>query len=119
MTPWLILEANLHFNEKLKPIFTRDYRGDALTEGSDVYYGMHFVSAPPQVDPGESAIVRMVLRPYPIDPCVSFQPGKRISLKEGSVTRAEGVITSRREYNSAAKTIRDLSKELGGILNKP
>ncbi len=112
MTPWFILEAALHFNEKLKPIFPPNYRADVLTEGNDIYYGMHFVSAPAQVNPGESVVIGMILRAYPEDPCVSFQPGKKIFLKEGFLTRAEGVITNRREYESSAKILRDLIEEL-------
>jgi len=73
---------------------------------------MHFVSAPPRINPGEEVAVGMILRAYPTDPCISFQTGKKIFLKEGPLTRAEGIITDRREYKSSAKTLRQLIEDL-------
>jgi len=111
MTAWLILDVDLTFNDKLKPI-TSGYRGDLQASDSDIYYGMHFVSAPSTISPGDHLKMQMVLRAYPMDPCVSFQVGKRVLLKEGPLTRAEGVITGRREHESPANTLSELSRDL-------
>jgi len=71
MTAWLILDVDLTFNDKLKPI-TSGYRGDLQASDSDIYYGMQFVSAPSTISPGDHLKMQMVLRAYPMDPCVSF-----------------------------------------------
>jgi hypothetical protein len=113
MPVWLLVKAELRFNENLRPIFPRDNRPDLLAEGSDVYYGVHFVSAPAKVNPGDQAVVELVLRAFPRYPCSAFQAGKKVFLKEGpSLTRAEGIIIRRWEYESASTTIVELQKEL-------
>jgi predicted RecA/RadA family phage recombinase len=111
---WLLIQAELRFNENLRPIFPRDYRADLLAEGSNVYYGVHFISAPAKVSPGERIVADLVFRAFPKDPCVDFQVGKRVFLKEGPVlVRAEGSITRRWEHESTAKTLIELQQELG------
>jgi|SRR5580704_972992 hypothetical protein len=112
MSVWLVLEAKLHFNPNLRPIFPRDYRADATTENDEMYYGVHFVSAPHKVNPGDQVTVKMVLRAFPKDPCASFQVGKKIFLKEGPLTRAEGTITRREELTSPSNTILEVQREL-------
>jgi hypothetical protein len=111
MSEWLIIDVDLTFNEKLKPI-TNEYRADLQADGSKIYFGMHFVGAPALIRPGEHLQLRMVLRAYPKDPCADFQVGKKVFLKEGPLTRAVGTVLSRVEHESAARTISDLSKEL-------
>jgi len=109
---WLLVQAELRFNENLRPIFPRDYRPDLLAEASDVYYGVHFVSAPAKIDPGDQVVVELVFRAFPKDPCIAFQAGKRVSLKEGHLlVRAEGMITRRWEHESASKTLIELQQE--------
>jgi hypothetical protein len=104
--------VDLRFNEKLRPIFHRDYRADLLAEGSNVYYGVHFVSAPAKVNPGDQVVVELVFRAFSKDPCAAFQPGKKVFLKEGpSLIRAEGTIIRRWEHDSPG-TLTDLWKEL-------
>jgi predicted RecA/RadA family phage recombinase len=113
---WLLVKAELRFNENLRPIFPRDYRADLLAEGSDVYYGVHFISAPPKVNPGDRAVVDLTFRAFPKDACNAFQAGTRVFLKEGPVlVRAEGTITRRWEYESASKTLIELQQELGRL----
>ena len=55
-----------------------------------MYYGVHFVSAPHKVNPGDQVTVKMVLRAFPKDPCASFQVGKKIFLKEGPLDPSGG-----------------------------
>ncbi len=113
MPVWLLVQAELRFNENLRPIFPRDYHPDLLAEGSDVYYGVHFVSAPAKVNPGDQVVVDLVFRAFPKDRCAAFQAGKKVFLKEGpSLTRAEGSIVRTWEHESAAGTIVALQKEL-------
>jgi hypothetical protein len=109
---WLLIEAELRFNANLRPIFPRDYRPDLLAEGSDVYYGVHFVFAPAKVNPGDQLVVKLVFRAFPKDQCAAFQAGKKVLVREGPITRAEGTITRRWEHESASKTIVELQREL-------
>jgi len=94
MRKCLLIEAELSFNPKLRRI-TWDWRGDAITEGSTLYYGVHFVSAPATINPGDRIVAELLLRAYPEE---SFQVGERIWLKEGPLTRAEGTIIHRSEH---------------------
>jgi len=109
---WLLIEAELRFNENLRRIFPRNYHPDLLAEGSDVYYGVHFVSAPAQVNPGDQVVVKLVFRAFPQDPCAAFQVGTKVFMKEGPLTRAEGTIIRRWEHESASKTVIELQQEL-------
>jgi hypothetical protein len=111
MSEWLIIGVDLTFSEKLKPI-TNQYRGDLQPDGSEIYFGMHFVGAPALIRPGERLPVRMVLRAYPEDPCTDFQVGQKVFLKEGPLTRAVGIVLSRTIHQSHARTVLDLVKEL-------
>ncbi len=104
MSVWLIIEAELYFNEKLRPI-TNAYRGDLLAEGAQLHYGMHFLNAPASIRPGEYHKIQMLLRAYPEDKCADFQTDKKIFLKEGTLTRAEGIVLRRFEQESSAKSI--------------
>jgi len=109
---WLLVEVELRFNENLRPIFPRDYRPDLLAEGSDVYYGVHFVSAPAKVSPGDQVVAKLAFRAFPKDPCAAFQAGKKVFMKEGPLlTRAEGTIIRRWEHESPG-TLTDLQREL-------
>ena len=120
MPVWLLVQADLRFNEKLKPIFPRDYRADLIAEGTDVYYGVHFVSAPAKVNPGDQVVVQLVFRAFPKDACAAFQAGKKVFLKEGpSLTRAEGMIVRRWEHESASATLVELQKELAAAKSNP
>ena len=78
-----------------------------------MYYGVHFVSAPAKIDPGDQVVVQLIVRAFPKDPCIELQAGKQIFLKEGPLTRAEGAITRRWEHESTSKTIIELQRELG------
>ena len=112
MAAWLILEVELHFNQKLKPI-TSEYRADLQAEGAKTYYGMHFVGAPSIINPGECQKLQMILRAFPEDACADFQVGKKVFLKEGPfLVRAEGTVLQRFERESSAKTITQLAIEL-------
>lgn len=112
MPVWLLVQAELQFNENSKPVFPRDYRPNLLAEGSDVYYGMHFASAPAKVDPGDRVVVERVFRAFPEDPCAAFEAGKKVSLKDGPLSRADGVIIRRWEHESPSKTLAELRQEL-------
>jgi hypothetical protein len=72
MPVWLFAQVELRFNEKLKPIFPQNYRADLIAVGADVYYGVHFVSAPAKIDPGDKVVVELVFRAFPKDPL--FEP---------------------------------------------
>jgi hypothetical protein len=114
MPVWLLIRAELHFNSSLKPIIPRDYRADLLPEGSDVYYGVHFVSAPAQINPDDHVVVDLLVRAFPIDSCLALQAGTRVSLKEGpSLIRAEGAIACRWERETTSRTIIEAQRELG------
>jgi hypothetical protein len=106
-----LVQAKLQFNEKLRPIFPRDYRADLIAEGADVYYGVHFVSAPAKVNPGDQVVVELVFRAFPQDACTAFQAGRKVFLREGPLTRAEGAIIRRWEHESPG-TLADLRQEL-------
>ncbi len=111
MSTWLIIEAELHFNEKLKPI-TSAYRADLRPADNNIYYGMHFIVSPAVIQPGERLTVQMVLRAYPEDPCADFQVGKKILLKEGpTLIRADGIVLRRIEHESPAQTLLELRRE--------
>jgi hypothetical protein len=111
---WLLLRAELHFSCSLRPIFPRDYRADLLPEGSTVYYGVHFISAPAQINPGDHVVVEFLVRAFPIDSCLALQVGTEVSLNEGpSLVRAKGMITRRWEHETTATTIIELQRELG------
>ena len=112
MPVWLLIQAELQFNSRLGPIFPRDYRADLLPDGGDLYYGVHFVSAPAKIDPGDHVEATLLLRAFPIDSCIAFQAGKKVFLKEGSLLRAEGTITRRWEHETTAKTIIEVQREL-------
>ena|SRR5256885_799391 len=114
MNTWLFLEAQLRFSDRLRVITTRRYFADMQVEDNDLYHGMFFVSAPPQINPGEVVTVQIGMRNYPQDPCTEFQSGTRILLKEGPITRAEGSITRRWEHRSSAGTVIELQNELMG-----
>jgi len=60
MNTWLFLEAQLRFSDRLRVITTRRYFADMQVEDNDLYHGMFFVSAPPQINPGEVVTVQMV-----------------------------------------------------------
>jgi hypothetical protein len=111
MRQWLILDVDLKFVEGRSVVFPRDYRADVIAEGDDLYYGMHFVSGPAKVDPGDSVSAKIMLRAYPEVPCLSFQLRKRIWIKEGSLTRAEGIISGRTVYERLATIVTDFLKE--------
>ncbi len=115
MTVWLLLEAELRFNPSLKPIYPQNYRPDLQVKGNDLYYGVHFVSAPAKIDPGGQVVVQLIVRAFPKDPCVDFQAGKQVFLREGPLIRAEGTITRRREHESASKTLIELQRELAAV----
>jgi hypothetical protein len=113
MPTWLLLQRELRFNDKLKPIFPENYRPDLMPDGSDVYYGVHFVLAPAKIEPGDWLTVELIVRAFPIDLCEVLQRGQKVFIKEGlSLVRAEGVITRRREYESPATTLLALQKEM-------
>ena len=116
---WLLVQAELRFSENLRPIFPRDYRPDLLAEGTDIYYGVHFVSAPAKVNPGDQVVVELVFRGFPKDACAAFQAGKSVLLKEGPLTRAEGTITRRWEHESASRTLTELQQELAATKSNP
>ena len=107
-----MLEVDLHFNDKLKAISSA-YAGDMLTSGSEIHYGVHFLCAPPIIKPGDHVTIQLTLRTYPKDSCDVFQVGTNAFLKEGSQTRAEGVIKRRGEHQSQAETIATLYNEFG------
>ncbi len=113
MRTWLILEVALHFSEKPNPI-SNNYRGDLQPDGSNTYYGVHFISAPSTINPGDRLTLQVVLRAFPKDPCAAFQIGKEVLLKEGPFTRAEGVVKARREHESSTQTVLALVDELEG-----
>jgi len=113
MPAWLLLKTRLHFNPNLRPIYSNNYRPDLLPEGGDVYYGVHFVSAPNRVNPGDDIIAELLVRAFPRDPCIDLQAGKKILLTEGpTLTRAEGKIIRRWEFESPSRTILELQQEL-------
>ncbi len=113
MPSWLLLDVELRFVTGHGVIHSRDYRPDAVTEDDlGTYYGMHFIEAPSEINPGDHVSAKIFLRAFPKIPCLSFQPGKRILVKEGSMTRAEGIITARVEYESPATTVLQLQEEL-------
>jgi|ERR1051325_10432783 hypothetical protein len=113
MTSWLLLDVELQFVNQYRVIHSRDYRPDVITDdGSATYYGMHFISAPAKINPGDRVTAKIMLRAFPKDPCLLFQPGKKIFVKEGPVTRAEGIITERTVHESPAKTILEVQQEL-------
>ena len=113
MPVWLLLEAKLRFIQKLKPIFPQHFSPDLVAEGNDLYYGVHFVSAPAKVNPGDEVVAKLVVRAFPKDPCIALQAGKRVLLKEGpSLVRAEGTITRRWEHESTSETILEVQREL-------
>src|SRR5271169_5340844 len=116
---WLLLEAQLRFNPDLKSIFPQNYRADLLAEASDVYYGVHFVSAPSEIKPGDQVVAELLLRAYPKDPCIIFQAGQKVYLKEGPLVRAEGTILQRWEHESASRTVAELVKERAGSKSNP
>jgi len=107
-----MLEADLQFNKKLKPI-TSDYRALLQASSSGTYCGMLFTRAPKVINPGDNASVQMLLWAYPKDPCTDFQVGTKVLLKDSpGLTRAEGVITGRSEYLSPATNVQALLEEL-------
>jgi hypothetical protein len=108
---WLLVQVELQFNENLKSIFPREYRADLLAEGTDVYYGVHFVSAPAKVNPGDRVVAELVFRAFPKDQCAAFQTGRKVFLKEGPLTRAEGIVIRRWEHETPG-TLTDLRQEL-------
>jgi hypothetical protein len=110
---WVLLQAELRFNPSLKPIYPPHYHPDLQVKGNDLYYGVHFVSPPAKIDPGDQVVVELIVRASPDDPCIELQAGEQIFLKEGPLTRAEGAITRRWEHESTAKTIIELQRELG------
>ena len=113
MPTWLLLQVQLRFNPSLRPIFPPDYRADLLPDGSNVYYGVHFVSAPSEIKPGDELAVELMVRAFPQDPCTLLQTGRKVFLKEGpSLVRAEGTITHRWEHESASTTVIELLREL-------
>jgi hypothetical protein len=112
MPAWLLVQAELRFNENLRPVFPRDYRPDLLAEGNDVYYGVHFVYAPAKINPADQIVVELVFRAFPKDPCLAFQAGTKVYMKEGPLTRAEGTITRRWEHVSPSQTLLELQREL-------
>lgn len=114
MSIWLLLDVELQFENAIRTKISRDYWVDLMPEGSNVYYGMHFVSAPEEIHSGDRISGRVLLRAYPEDPCLSFQPGKKIFVKEGRTTVAEGVVTNRLEHNSQAVAVVEVLKELRG-----
>lgn len=119
MPLWLLLEAQLRFNPSLKSIFPENYRADLLADASDVYYGVHFVAAPSEIKPGDQVVAELLLRAYPEDPCIVFQAGKKVYLKEGSLVRADGTILRRWEHESDSRTLAELQKERAGSKSNP
>jgi len=111
MPIWLLLEANLRFNPSLRSTYPQKYRADLLPDGGDLYYGVHFVSPPLEIQPGDELLVELMVRAFPEDPCAAFQPGRKVFLKEGSIVRAEGRITRRWERESAARTVSEFLQE--------
>jgi hypothetical protein len=109
---WLILKTELQFGEMARPIFPHSYNPDLQPEGSELYYGAHFIQSPPQITSGEKLVAMLVVRAFPKDPCVEFQTGKRFFVKNGPLTRAEGTVLSRHEQESPSTTIRELQQEL-------
>jgi hypothetical protein len=89
MPIWLLLQASLRFNASSRSIYPQKYSADLLPEGGDVYYGMHFVSAPSEIKPGEELVVELMLPAFPEDPCAAFQPGRKVFLKEGRRSRVQ------------------------------
>jgi hypothetical protein len=78
MTSWLLLDVELQFANQYRSIRPRDYRPDVVTEDDLVtYYGMHFIVAPSEINPGDQVVARIMLRAFPGVPCLLFQPGKR------------------------------------------
>jgi hypothetical protein len=105
------VRAELRFSDKSKPVFPREYRPNLLAEGTDAYYGVHFVSAPAKIEPGERVVVELAFRAFPKDPCAAFQVGTRVFLKDGPLSRAEGTIIRRWEHENPG-TFDDLRQEL-------
>jgi len=115
-----MVEAQLGFNPRLKTIFPQTYRADLLPEGSDVAYGVHFVSGPPEIKPGDQHLVGLLLRAFPEDQCMVFQPGQKVFLKEGpNLVRAEGTITRRWEHESPSRTVIELLSEFAKAKHNP
>ena len=114
MNSWLLLDVELRFAEAIRTKISRGYSPDATTEDSNIYYGMHFVSAPQEIHSGDRITARILLRPFPKDPCLSFQPGRKIFVKEGHDTVAEGIIINRLEHKSSAATVLKVLQELSG-----
>jgi hypothetical protein len=109
---WLLVQAQLSFNPKLKTIYPKRYAADLLPESGRQHYGVHLVSQDTKIEPGEEVTAELLVRAYPKDACEELQPGKVVALKEGSLTRAEGRIIRRREYNSNSCTVSQLLQEL-------
>jgi hypothetical protein len=69
--------------------------------------------APSKVNPGDEIIAELLVRAFPKDPCTDPQAERKVFLKEGpALTRAEGEIIRRREFESSSKTISELQQEL-------
>jgi len=112
MPAWLMLEADFQFSDNLGPIRS-GYRADLQAHGSDLYYGVHFVSPPATIFQGDQLRLQMVVRAYPKDQCAPLSVDRRVFIKEGPLTKAEGVIRRRWEHQSQAESVTDLGKELG------
>jgi hypothetical protein len=109
---WLLLQVDLRFVEGRMPISPRGYHPDLQTRRENHYYGVHFVLAPEKISAGERLTATLVVRAFPKDPCTALQGGEEIFIKEGPLTRAEGTVISRQEYESSATTVVELLQEL-------
>jgi hypothetical protein len=112
VTAWLLLDVKLHFRDEINTKFPPKYWPDLAIEDCTPYYGMHFVSAPDQINPGDQITARVLIRAFPEDQCAGLQPGTKVFVKEGSQTIAEGDITTRIEHEGIATTVVGILEEL-------
>ncbi|HEX8814621.1 MAG TPA: hypothetical protein VF753_03895 [Terriglobales bacterium] len=111
MNQWLLLDVDLRFHEKSKPITNR-YRG-ILQGSSGTLYGMLFTRSPATMKARDEVSVQTLVWAFPQHPCTDLQDGGRVVLMDTpSLTRAEGVITKRHEYLSQESTIEGVFNEV-------
>jgi hypothetical protein len=115
MSTWLLLDVDLRFEDGIPAKTPRHYRPDMLAEGSSVYYGIHFVIAPEKIDFRDQVSARVLMRPYPDDPCLPFQPDVKVLIKEGNKTVAQGLVRNRMEYSSQAVGVVQVLEELRNL----
>ena len=112
MPVWLLVQVDLRLNDGSSPVYPQNYRPNMQVEGGGLYYGVHFVSGPAKLSSGEKAVVDLVFRAFPQDPCADFQVGRKVFLKDGPSPRAEGTILQRWEHESNSKTLPELQREI-------